>query len=559
MDPQFLVINNGMTELRGHYFENALSVAEAARERGFRVGLAAFADCDLTVPGIEVPDWLTVYPLFRLNHWGNRVAMMPPCSLGEPDRFALGRPTPFDPVLFGKMSMEEYISSQVNPVPAVPVPSPSSTISLRQVVKQFANAVLPPVVSRTLRWVYRRRPLAIPAFRKLTPPNLATRLRRSRNRHQVPECELVPSAPQRPGPRSLPDEESIDALLRGSLRNVGIEIEAELTRMFQLDLVRLLDLAKVRPGDHVYLPTAHGREALAVCRLVHQLGEMAPTFHLEFRHSVARPSEIEAGIEEKFLRDYTLVQRSFFESVREYPASRAIRFYADTRELADDYTVLSGLPFDVLPIPFRVGLFPQVVERPGGPLTVLFLGDARREKGFHHIPDLVRSLRDLVTTGRVRFVVQATLHPDETDPEVRAAMDQLAAFPEREVSLVGRSGFLAGQEYYRHLAEADVVVCPYEVESYRARSSGVFAEAVLAGKPTVVPSGTWMAGQSVPGGIVYDSPGELAVAVRKVCEQYPDYLAAAREVQPKWATFHNPARLVSTLVGDVPASVSRAA
>ena len=530
MTRQFAIVNNGMTDFRGHYFENAVAIAEAAVERGFRVALAAHADCDLSDPDHPLPPGVDVFPLFRLNHWGNLRADRPPGAFGLRGSLAALQKTPFDAVLAGSATVDDYLRARFEPPPEPPAPS------TRDRLKRAANALVPPVLMRLVRG----RHLAKSLLRELTPPGLWAFAKRG----------MTPDTPKAHSTAS-----SVEECLVAALMAAGIEIEADLTRQFQADLDRFLCLTAVGPGDHVYLPTAHGREALAVRRLAAELGDGSPTFHLVFRHSVSTPAEVDAGTADPFHRDYTAVHRAYFDAVRGFPETPRVRFYTDTTPLAVDYTALAGLPFDVVPIPFRSGLLPPPKPPDGGPRCVLFLGDVRGEKGFALLPGLVRDLHEThVRTGRVRFAIQATLHKDESDPVLLAALEELAEYPPEQVRLVGRDRFLPGTEYYDLLAAADVVLCPYRVANYRSRSSGVLAEAILSGKPAVVPKGTWLATALPDGaGEAFDGPAELAAAVRAVCDDYPAYHARAAAGRRAWQAYHTPGNLVAQLVGGPPA------
>src|SRR4051794_11835679 len=75
---QFIVVNNGMTEMRGHFMETAVSMIEAARAAGFRPVLALHREC----PVAELPEWIDCLPFFRTDHWGNVCPLGPPQSDG---------------------------------------------------------------------------------------------------------------------------------------------------------------------------------------------------------------------------------------------------------------------------------------------------------------------------------------------------------------------------------------------------------------------------------------------------------------------------------------------
>jgi glycosyltransferase involved in cell wall biosynthesis len=321
--------------------------------------------------------------------------------------------------------------------------------------------------------------------------------------------------------------------------------------IFRRDLDRLLALVGAGPQDVVYLPTAHGREALAVRRIIDELGEEnAPEFHLVFRHALAEPGPARDIQEDPWVVSYTHTHRAFFDACRAYPDTRRWHFYTDTDELTQEYGRLAGLPFGTVPIPFRRELIPPAPRRQG-PLKVLFLGDPRQEKGFHLLPALVRGLLDdYLKTGKAQFVIQASIHHSEKDPLLTDALAELSRHDPRHVRLVGLEGFLPPETYYRLVAECDVMLLPYRPVAYRSRSSGVFAEAVSAGKPTVVPANTWLARQQLPGsGEAYTDPASFAGALRRICDDYDAYRVRAAEAQERWLAWHSPANLLGCLIG----------
>src|SRR5688572_12335654 len=112
MQRQFIIINNGMTEMRGHYMETALSIAEAARDADFRPFLAAHQTC----PVSEMPDWLDCLPLFRVDHWGGMASFEPLRRDGiRGDRTAM-LDAPVD-----RVSPDEYLKARYDPLPEPPL------------------------------------------------------------------------------------------------------------------------------------------------------------------------------------------------------------------------------------------------------------------------------------------------------------------------------------------------------------------------------------------------------------------------------------------------------
>lgn len=531
MAAKFLIVNNGLTEARGHFVETGVAIARAARFRGFDVLMAVHARCD----GRELPADLPALPIFRVDHWGHIVDERVPSAM--PLRGEL-RPicdTPIEAVLDGRASLCELLDTRFA--------QPEPRASLKSRLTSFARRVLPPILTDL--------------FRALTPPIAFDWIRAvSRKRRGLPPAPWSEGNTNASGFDPLPAD--VEGLLRCALgRTPPDHNEFAHYRMFATDLERLLTLCEVGPSDHVYFPTAYGRDAAAVCALVQRVGaDRLPTFHLEYRHAILSPSELDRETD-PFKAFHTRTHRAYFDACRAYPESPRVRFYTDTHELAADYAALAGFSFDVLPIPFRADLIPPApVRKPTDPLRVLFLGDLREEKGFTKLPPLVRALCADPRGRRVQFVVPGALHTEEREPAMLAALAELEAYPTEQVERPHRDGFMPAADYYRLLASSDVVLCPYDSKAYRARSSGVFAEAVAAGKPTVVPTETWMASEQEPGaGEMYTDDRGLLAALRRVCADHAKYRAAAEAARTRWRAKHTPENLVARLLSEAKPAV----
>ncbi|WP_420407935.1 glycosyltransferase [Hoeflea sp.] len=230
---------------------------------------------------------------------------------------------------------------------------------------------------------------------------------------------------------------------------------------------------------------------------------------------------------------------------------RSISFLTDTDRLAEAYDRLSPLRFRCLPIPLEL---PQLDEgrlaKPGSTgktrLTLAFLGDARREKGYHLLPGMVRELSDLFEEGRVQLVHQCSFPVVGGEPgmaEARAELESLPgswtrAFPDP----------LPIDDYFDLLGTVDLIVLPYDTGLYSARSSGVLAEALAFGIPAVVPDNTWMSDQ-IRGGLgeVFATEDQLAAAVRRAVENWQDRRTRCLENQGGWRERHSAKRLVDML------------
>jgi len=141
-------------------------------------------------------------------------------------------------------------------------------------------------------------------------------------------------------------------------------------------------------------------------------------------------------------------------------------------------------------------------------MVVSFLGGARQERGALMIPEIVR----LCGSIDVRFNVQLT-DSWELGSNV-AALKTLGVHPHVRL----HEGTLSREEYNDWMAES-VVLLPYDAESYRWRSSGVYLEARCFGAPVIVPAGTWMADEvaRLGHGLIVEqyTPAAIAEAIAK--------------------------------------------
>lgn len=127
------------------------------------------------------------------------------------------------------------------------------------------------------------------------------------------------------------------------------------------------------------------------------------------------------------------------------------------------------------------------------PMMVSYLGDAREEKGFHRLPNLVTSLgkdvagQDIVLKSQVYYT---SAYPEASCLKAAAI---LRTAPRDRVTLIERP--LDSCDYAREILKSDAILIPYRHHDYIARSSGIFSEALAGGIPVVIPSATWMSAE----------------------------------------------------------------
>ena len=206
-----------------------------------------------------------------------------------------------------------------------------------------------------------------------------------------------------------------------------------------------------------------------------------------------------------------------------------ILFFTVPDPLAAELSTLLGAPVKVAPIPLEPGRmrWRDRFFRKRSPVQVAILGGARREKGSHLIPDIVRACPN------VEFLVQ--LSNDTLSPAEFEELSRVADEPRVSAIL----GATTPREYWSALSKADIVLFPYEVIPYRQRPSGVFGEAAAFGKVVIATAGTWMAEHIEAGraaGVIAQDlrPDSFANAVAQCVADIDRLRSSARALSTEW-------------------------
>jgi glycosyltransferase involved in cell wall biosynthesis len=326
-------------------------------------------------------------------------------------------------------------------------------------------------------------------------------------------------------------------------------------RTFACDTHRLFRRLAIDAKDHVFLPTVSPMVLGGVWDYFRMCPDaLKATWHFLFNHDPPTSPGISPDNRDSL--------RSCLIRFHRLDASRLL-FYTDSEDLTIQYNRLDACRFKTLPIPHtRHGGASS--QHPNKTLCVAYLGDARVEKGYQHLPYIVRSLRDdLVASQRVRFEFQSNFPSSDGEREVVTAWRELQHYPPDMVRLVTRT--LSTEAYEHFLDRADIILMPYDPKRYASRNSGILAEALAAGKPVVVPAGTWMARQvgeaeatnarsmdSGPFphavGLVFHRVEEIPSLLRRIIDSYPEYSRNARQFARSWIERHNALRLLATLL-----------
>jgi glycosyltransferase involved in cell wall biosynthesis len=160
--------------------------------------------------------------------------------------------------------------------------------------------------------------------------------------------------------------------------------------------------------------------------------------------------------------------------------SGGLRLHCETPAMADFYRRLLGLEVGVLAGPGLVAR-PRATAAAATRPTVSCIGFANRAKGYGLLPEAVALV--LQRHADARFMIHGVVEGSDAEAD-RTTFERLARLGDRVVT---RQGVLESDEYLDRLAEADLLLLPYDPAVYRSRGSGVFSDARAIGIPVVAP------------------------------------------------------------------------
>lgn len=462
--PHFILIDPSIQDYQGHYYEYALRVVKAAERKGFKPVIASNRKFSCAQE-----DDVSIQPVYRYGFW-----------LTESDfRWQrvwkrLGR------AIAGRwFAMRAHLRYSQWSLAWLRRTQSTAGFRRRAFTGGLRWSLVGPLLVEYLLGVLRAVAAvvgqAIPFRKKLGwllgyPGRYAARLAR-------PLTDVLRSV-------AVPVTQLFDP--RGSLRQWVLE-ELKISR-FARDTQRLISRLRAGDDDHAVLSVVSPAEMMSLARVFRRNDRARRmTWHLIFRHKLYQSDDAQRNTES------VRPLRNVFHEFQQAAPPGQVRFYTDTEELTAQYNSLGMCRFRTLPVPVAAE-YHQHRRRgmPRGPIRIGFVGDARPEKGYHFLPQLVNDLwSDYVRPGKVDFTLQSNFNLAGGAPESIVARAQLDALPSDRVRLLWQP--LTPSEYRDLVLQSDILLMPYDSRGYFARSSGIFSEAVTVGTPVVAAAGTWMA------------------------------------------------------------------
>jgi len=272
----------------------------------------------------------------------------------------------------------------------------------------------------------------------------------------------------------------------------NIESLVNKARTFRLELTGMIDRLQLGAEDFIFMPTMGWHDLAGLSEwLKFAPVDTMPRFGLLFRRNIYTCYAHEFHEHGFDVHDL----RVAFDRLASSDINKRVTLYTDTDELTAEYDSISDRSFYTLPIPA-----PAIEEADTKSRVVkvrhslVYLGDAREEKGFQYLPALLSAEVARQKQGvqpRLRLKAQCYFAPGFDDANIIAAAAIVRNYAPNVCDVI--EGVLDGDAYEKAIREADAILVPYNRSNYISRSSGIFIEAIAARKPVVVSAGTSMA------------------------------------------------------------------
>ncbi|MEZ5045614.1 MAG: glycosyltransferase [Chitinophagaceae bacterium] len=233
-----------------------------------------------------------------------------------------------------------------------------------------------------------------------------------------------------------------------------------------------------------------------------------------------------------------------------FSRNQYIRFVTDSDVIANQFTEKYKKPMTVLPIPHVFEMEDLNYSNIEKNKFKLYLpGAARIEKGIECITEAIEYIKRHNPIFFDKLVIVLQFFGEKEKQELEALKTRIINTKCETLFLEK----LSSEEYKFHFGSADIILIPYlNSRGYRARTSGVLAEAIAACKPFITSKDSWMDWQKnkyQTGLAVVDTNAEdLAHAIIEIMSNYNTYKSKALAAKDTWLEFHSKENFYNTFI-----------
>ena len=269
---------------------------------------------------------------------------------------------------------------------------------------------------------------------------------------------------------------------------------------FHVALQHMLRRYPPQSGDLALLPTCSLFDVASLTRALARIsGSERATWHIQFHNDFVNGAGDQQRIQHRrqcivdWLRDCLAIV-----------PTHHVRLHTTTDLLTHTYNALEvrrSTPSPILPMRKRV----QMTAATPLPhfASCVWGGVALRKVCLSCSRSLTRTWNDLISTGRIQFLLQskpARLRRHRPRLALRVGRHDAAQMPRfsdlpSDEHVVFLRHPLSVSDYRSLLHNSDIGLFLYDRRSYQNRCSGVLTELLAAGKVVIVPGGCWLGSQ----------------------------------------------------------------
>ena len=183
-------------------------------------------------------------------------------------------------------------------------------------------------------------------------------------------------------------------------------------------------------------------------------------------------------------------------------------------------------------------------------LIISYMGDARKEKGFPAVVQLVSECGE-----GCRFMIQCIPPAGGYEPGIPEAVSHLKAITEMQSNVTLIETPLLPDEFGKQISKSSIVLCLYDPESYSHRLSGILLESFSRGKPVIVVRGSSLADrvERYGGGVIVDDvkPETVIWAIDTIRHNYREFSHEASVAGDEIRRVNTGANLARIIIEDL--------
>lgn len=259
--------------------------------------------------------------------------------------------------------------------------------------------------------------------------------------------------------------------------------------VFCEDLEKVHEEIKFQNNDIILCTTSYTNQLYGATKFLNKHA-IDVKFNLWF-HQIYPPQKVFNALLAKDLRLELESQLQHALSFPETKSNQINIFTTEAIELGDFFKSNYSGEVNTLPLPFNNSYITEVPLRKDEFIHIGFLGDGRYEKGALLLLRLIDSIRNEKYFSMLKFTLQIINPRGYSDLE-KLEFNNLVESLSKIKNINFIETGLSTEEYYSIFRDQNILIFPYNPDSYDKRVSAIFLQSLSMGIPSIVSNNTWL-------------------------------------------------------------------